>query len=74
MSRIIKQIYFHSAFPLYGAAADTKERWVRDISNREGKKKGAKGEMVEAKDEASEDSIGVVFVVYDRNGNRDRRS
>ena len=34
------------------------------------RKKGPKGEMLPAPDQAAEDSIGIVFTVYDKNGNR----
>lgn len=67
-TRTIKQVRFVGAFPLYGPQAATKTQWNRDATNKEGKKKTEKG-MVAAPDLVAEDSIGVVFTVWDKNGN-----
>lgn len=70
MSRYIKQIDFETPFPLYNKTRDTKDRWVSGVSNPGAKKKGPKGEMIDAPDEVTEDSIGLVFTVYDKNGEK----
>jgi len=69
MARVIKQVRFSPPFPLYGPQATTKDQWHIGATNKTGKKKGPKGEMVPAADVVQEDSIGIVFTVYDANGN-----
>ena len=68
MARSIKQVRFDGGFPLYGPQAETRTIW--NIKTNKSGKKQVKGEMVEALDMATEDSIGTIFTVYDKNGNQ----